>query len=268
MANSQDHLETYFSLVRGSLGANNNPNVQQFRSAYRKLLFCSPHISGNKKTNCNTEFPDELLEVSSALKNVTFSSNVMPANAIEIQEDYETLIGNELEPYDKHMFAIVASNIENDIIRKIMSQVASACKDCAYVFHENSHIQDSLIAKKMKKSQRFHQPSFSTLNIVIASNEVMKMLNQVDYTEFKSVVKTIFNVLNLDSLYEASDFEIHHGKHARRNQITHKEEFILNIVEKYLSMKSKEVCKRITIEERGETKLRKSLNRKTILSGQ
>lgn len=150
-----------------------------------------------------------------------------------------------------------------------MSQAASACKDCAYVFHENSHIQDSLIAKKMKKSQRFHQPSFSTMNIVIASDEVMKTLNQVDYIEFKSMVKTIFNVLNLDSLYESSDFEIHnHGKHARRNQITHKEEFILDIIEKYLSMKSKEVCKRITIEERGETKLRKSLNRKTILSGQ
>lgn len=188
----QDHLETYFSLVRGSLGANNNPNIQQFRSAYRKLLFCSPHISGDKKTNCNTEFPDELLEVSSALKNITLSSNIMPANAIEILEEYETLIENELEPYDEHMFAIVASNIEKGIIRKNMSKNESACNDCAYVFDENSHIQDSLLAKKMKKSQGFHQPSYSTMNILIASNEVMKILNQVDYIEFKSMVKTIF----------------------------------------------------------------------------
>lgn len=48
---SQDHIETYFSLVRGSLGWNNNPNEIQFKSAYRKLLVCMPYLSA-RKTNC------------------------------------------------------------------------------------------------------------------------------------------------------------------------------------------------------------------------
>lgn len=61
---SQDHLETYFSLIRSSLGANNNPNEQQFCAAYRKLLFCVPHLSA-KGTNCNLDVVN-ILTVSSA----------------------------------------------------------------------------------------------------------------------------------------------------------------------------------------------------------
>ena len=41
---SQDHLETFFGLVRSSLGCNNNPTVLQFRSAYRKLLLGSRNV--------------------------------------------------------------------------------------------------------------------------------------------------------------------------------------------------------------------------------
>lgn len=39
---SQDHLETFFSLIRNGLGRNDNPNVSQFSSTFRKLLVCHP----------------------------------------------------------------------------------------------------------------------------------------------------------------------------------------------------------------------------------
>lgn len=48
---SQDHLETYFSLIRSSLGWNNNPNQVQFMAAYRKLLVCTPHLTA-RGGNC------------------------------------------------------------------------------------------------------------------------------------------------------------------------------------------------------------------------
>lgn len=35
---SQDHLEQLFSCIRQMFGCNANPTVQQFKSAYRKLL--------------------------------------------------------------------------------------------------------------------------------------------------------------------------------------------------------------------------------------
>lgn len=63
---SQDHLETYFSLIRSAQGANNNPTYQQFQAAYRSLLICSPHLSA-EGMNCVIN-STEILTVSSGKK--------------------------------------------------------------------------------------------------------------------------------------------------------------------------------------------------------
>lgn len=182
---SQDHIETYFSLIRGSLGANVNPNVAQFQSAYQKLLFCT-HISGH--TNCNVEFPDALLEVSSAPQyKATSDINILRAEAIEISEEYETLIMAESTPYEQHVNALVASTIEMDIIRTIKAQ--SACQDCMNVFSENAKINNNFIAKKQYSGQRPKQPCISTMDILLASNEIMKILQFADYIDIQTMVK-------------------------------------------------------------------------------
>lgn len=68
---------------------------------------------------------------------------------IEIEEDiFHDLSDTEVEPYKQHMRAIVASNIETNIIKKISKQTVSACQDCLNVFSENTKIFDSLIVKK------------------------------------------------------------------------------------------------------------------------
>lgn len=266
---SQDHLETYFSLVRGSLGANTNPNVQQFQSAYRKLLFCTPHISGD--TNCNTEFPDALLEVSSAPQHQMPShiDTFLRAQEIEILVDYDTLIGTELEPYEQHISALIASNIESDITRSIKARSVAACQDCPNIFNENIRIIDSFIAKKQNRGQPIIQPCSSTMNIVLASNEIIRILHSIEHTEFESMIKTIFSNLDIDSLYGSSQFDTHDQKKSKRCcAITHKEEFILNIVQKYMNMKSRNIGARITIEEQGETIQRRKVRRAIILAGQ
>lgn len=150
----QDHLESYFSLVRASLGANNNPNKSQFQSAYRKLLFCCPHISGN--TNCSLEFPNALLEVSSASRSLAQSSidTVIRAKELEILLDYDTLVNSELDPYEQHLSAIVASNIEKEVLKSIKVRSVSACQGCLNIFNENLKCNDNLIQKKMNRGQR------------------------------------------------------------------------------------------------------------------
>lgn len=133
----QDHLETYFSLIRGSLGGNNNPNIQQFQSAYRKLSFCSPHISG-LKTNCNVEFPHELLNISSQVVSVPQDSmhmkKVLQAQAIDFELDYYALIDIEMEPYEQHMYALAASAVENAIIKRFQKQTKSTCIQSMSIF--------------------------------------------------------------------------------------------------------------------------------------
>lgn len=48
---SQDHLETFFSAIRGKGGYNNNPTSRQFQAAYKRLLVHNA-IIGSEHGNC------------------------------------------------------------------------------------------------------------------------------------------------------------------------------------------------------------------------
>lgn len=48
---SQDHVEIYFSCLRGRGGWNNNPNTSQLRWALRQLLFQNS-VQGSVSANC------------------------------------------------------------------------------------------------------------------------------------------------------------------------------------------------------------------------
>lgn len=58
----QDIIEMLFGRIRGCGGFNNNPNVQQFQGAYRKVQ-CNMKLDLSAKSNCrvfDTELPDNL----------------------------------------------------------------------------------------------------------------------------------------------------------------------------------------------------------------
>lgn len=266
---SQDHLETYFSLVRDSLGANINPSQQQFESAYRKLLFFTPHISGDKQTNCNTAFPDALLEVSSATQRLESFDISTGSREIEISVEYPALISAESGQYELHVSALAASNIEFEIFRDIQKRSVLACQHCLQVFNENPKCNDSLIKKKQDRGQHINQPCLSTMNIVLASNEVCKIVESADYIDIVSMTKAIFKSLDIGSLYEFSDFKTHVHKEVpiQNTHLDHKEQFVFKLVEKYLKMKSKEISAKIVIEEQTEAENKRKSRRKTILAG-
>jgi hypothetical protein len=60
---SQDFIEPFFSCIRGRGGFNNNPNAQQFESAYKKLLIRN-EVSTSYNSNCCIE-DVSILSVSS-----------------------------------------------------------------------------------------------------------------------------------------------------------------------------------------------------------
>lgn len=270
---SQDHLETWFSLMRSGLGCNSNPTPEQCRYTYRSLLYCSPHICKTVQTNCNVDFPHQLLTVSSASvqgpKNIDTIKTILFSKAIEIDLDYDECINIELEPYDQHVYALVASTVESSIFQSIHSQNLSACQDCLYVFNENSKIEDSLIASRITKGHLSQQPCISTIDIILASEAVNTALQSHNELDFASVVKTIFaNVLDIDSLYELSNFELHCGSKVDKGySITHKEEFILKIVLSFLNTKARYICKKITLEEQREERERRKIRRNKIVAG-
>lgn len=266
---SQDHLETYFSLIRSSLGWNNNPNEIQFMAAYRKLLVCMPHLSA-RRSNCIIS-SSNILTISSAhqpTQEPSQAPSLDQVTAIEIGvEEFRSLLEAEIDPYDQHMRAFIASSVEESIIKKISIRSVSACQDCLNVFNENQRINDAFITKK-NQTKRQTQPCSSTVDIISSCNVVMKLLQSQAYVAINVVAKTIFVNLDTEQLYDSSFFHNHQNPSSPRSNLTHKEDFIYDVVKEYLCMKSKKIGKRITIEEQNGRAIRRNLTRSIILAGQ
>lgn len=258
--------------MRQSLGANTNPNVEQFRASYRKLLYCSPHISTSVITNCNIELPMQLLTISADDKafKTPYSksiSSVLSAQSVEVDLIYELVINVEMDAYTRHVYALVASTVESEVIRKIKVQTASLCQDCANNFNQNTKICDSLIAKKISRGESVDQPCVSTLNIILASEKINETLQVIENVDFSVCAKAIFNnVLYIESLYEQTEFENHNGNKFH-TLMTHKDEFILNIITIFLGMKAKNICEKISFEDSKEEQEKRNKRRIRILEG-
>lgn len=269
---SQDHLETYFSLIRSSLGWNNNPNDIQFEAAYRKLLVCMPYTSA-RKGNCIIGSTN-ILNVSSAQQPAQHSESIQTIGSsvreLEIDElSLYDLLNREIEPYEEHMHAFIASTVETNIIEWISKRSKSACQCCLYVFNQNSKIYDSFIAKK-NETKPIAQPCRSTVDIIKVCNVVLELLQPHTHVPFNIVGKTIFNHLDIDELYESEEFKNHLNPGCNHTVpgMSHKEHFIYNVMSEYLNLKSKKIGKRITIEEQNGRAIRRNLTRSIILAGQ
>lgn len=272
---SQDHLETFFSLIRGGLGANNNPNTQQLKCAFRKLLICTPFLSA-KGTNCIISATN-LLTVSSEQQSTQkprkqplseTSSRVIESIEMKFEADYNGLINSERDEYDQHINAYLASIIENNIIEKNIARSVSGCKDCLNVFPENIRINDSFLTKK-NQSSYIRQPCKSTVDIIVASNTIMKSLAQLlDHVELNDVVNTTLHCLDIDEIFDSSNFNAHQNNNMPPISLTHKEQFVCNILSEYMHIKSKKICDRVTAEEHKAGNIRKKNTKNIIFAGQ
>lgn len=272
----QDHLEQFFSLVRGCLGANHNPTVAQFEKAYRKLLFCTPSLSKEVQTNCNVDFPHELLHASSdivrtGVQNWTQINKILGSPEIEIQIDPYELVDIQINEYDRHVYSLAAYAVENEIIKRHQKQTVAGCNNCLNAFAENLKIFDSLISKKIKRGEFSNQPCSSTLQIILACEKINASLSQAtENIDYACLAKTIFNNVRYfsESLYELTQFELHNSNNTVANsQITHKEAFILDVVRTFMNMQSRNICKKISIEEQAESHKQRMARRSRIVAG-
>lgn len=83
---SQDHLETFFSLIRSNLGRNNNPNEIQFKASYKKLLVCMPYLSA-RKGNCILSSTD-IFTVSSAKQPISQTPQSLANQTEEVEINF------------------------------------------------------------------------------------------------------------------------------------------------------------------------------------
>lgn len=137
---SQDHIELLFSCIRARGGNNNNPNVNQFRQALRKLMFRNS-VQAPKGSNC--------LEFDIHHQNCIMSFNQTNPSQLDDNSNQEE------DEYPEELFELLRHSnlsyfkenilyyISGYVVRKVDN--AMKCEQCKYVLydkkeeHSNKH---------------------------------------------------------------------------------------------------------------------------------
>lgn len=272
----QDHIETFFGCIRRMQGCSDNPTAVQFAAAYRKLLVFNG-IQGSESGNCINNSTN-ILTVSSRRSTQLLNVTSMPPNEIldNILDDADdvayiqnsngtvfTQPQSSERKYREHKRAYLASLTEIEVCKAIKRCHKKSCQDCITVFLENRSVCDSFV-ELTNKSKTMSQPCESTVSII---NTIEKTLEKFPnrFISFRDTYNMILANIDLNEVYEASNFNEHDNPVS--NPFPHKQLFVGSIIEKCLSLKSKYIGDRLTLERQGECIRHKNL-KKTHREGQ
>lgn len=244
----QDALEMMFGRIRACGGFNNNPNVQQFKGAFRKIQ-CNMRMDLSPASNCrmfDMHLPDNLFYsniyfVSSKRPKIVMSEKTYESQIESILESVETPDDCSIEPIDafntfdtfdrvnathhmldgtsQFMLYYLASKIE----QKIIECKTFHCNSCRLVFDQNQQVDsiDSYVSN--------WRPCYSTIEICKNSEQFFKLYNGHESKpryDFKVLYCLIFRSMDFDKIYPNSKFECDYN---------HKYQFIKCVVGQYIT---------------------------------
>lgn len=152
---SQDFLEMFFGKLRSFHGFNNNPDVINFQSAYRKLcsnIQIAPPLKSNcqkfqmQLTTCSTY--SDIFYVSSRRPKFTTNTTADPAFMSKVADEREAIISDvvRLDEID-HVYHLT-DNIRGASIAYIAQRIEEKikanfiCDHCILIFDENEKVLD------------------------------------------------------------------------------------------------------------------------------
>lgn len=261
----QDALELFFGRIRSCGGFNNNPNVYQFKGAYKKLQANMKLIS-SERGNCRVF--DAELPSHSNFSNIYYVSSkravISPelfeenydAQKDAILQDVASLVQARASDYlmdttSNFSIAHLALLIE----RKILHCPRFYCNSCKTVLIENEKL--SIHNTNTNKSM----PCTSTFDICKKADQFFELYDirrKNSQYDFRVIYCLIFRSMNFESLYRVSKFDCDPG---------HKYQFIKCIVGTYITLKATYVSKEFTFQQYRKI-FRQQLNRLVLRCGQ
>lgn len=234
---SQDHVENFFGCIRRMSGCNDNPSIQQFVAAYRKLLFQN-EVSISNFSNCQNDFTS-LLTVPSRSKG---TPTLVNQSELEILAAYDFEHSNDIENeaidnnnIENNAKAYIGSIVERSVICKMLRSGSKMCSKCINVFTGNEITEDQFMTFKAKNSNIF-LPCKSTLSIIHFVDYFLDRYESVQVS-FSTMVTHIVKNIDMSELYMSSEFGAAHN---------HNADLVECIVKAYLDRKSTDVAKVVT----------------------
>lgn len=230
---------------------------------------CHEVVYDGKKANCITN-ETGILTVSSEIACQSKCRQPRQSAITDLNFNYQEAIDETLEKFDEHLNAYSASEVESRVKYKIRKE-KNNCQQCLKVFHENEMISDSLITRKMLTNGKDvqSQPCKSTVDIIKAINKIHELLPHNGY-DVKLIIMTVLQNLDYERIFNGTEFDGHIDPEKEETHnwpISHKENFIRNIVECYVNMKAHNFYGKKSDEERGAY-IRHDNKKQTHFAGQ
>jgi hypothetical protein len=164
---SQDHLETFFSAVRASLGFNDNPTVRQFSRIMKKLLVHN-EIRGGRGQNCQDDGTPSVLMVN--------STSSLKRKTIDPSPEFNTDVSALIPGFDHDYISsglhqskfkeAVLYYVSGFVVRKVIQKLN--CDECANALtasDEESQNEALLKRKRFGNLVRASQDAFFVCKI-------------------------------------------------------------------------------------------------------
>lgn len=239
---SQDHLEMFFGKMRSRGGYNDNPNVIQFQSAYKKNVICTELKLREK----GILYESSILNVSSTESIATINDNTpsydthnMTLTNMSEENVYllmQDVITSPLDEYTRHIVIYIAGFVSRRILQKLKCVV---CQQL--LIGDKADFLLSLINIKDRGGLTY--PSTAVIKIVKSCENFIKFENKaICYKKFISYFTK--DLSNLD-LFKSHDVE-HDPQHLYL--------LLLSIVKLYLDIRCNHISKSDHVTERNYLK--------------
>lgn len=233
---SQDHVETFFSLIRRMNGWNNNPSAKQFNASYRKVLHLA-NVSVPLNANCIPQDDTVLLKISNkSVRNeqeMTQHSAQQKADIdfIHLFTDHDYFQHNNwyLTEYAEEVITYISGYVARSVEKKIN------CSFCKELLISKAQ-EDTCTNKLLKRKNRG--------GLYLASPDVIKICKNAEKTLrlnrdklFKT--KNILNVLICQSLgtLPSSVFNINEHIYDQSPLFDHRNQIIKQILQSFFNVR-------------------------------
>lgn len=255
---SQDPLELLFGRIRTLNGNNDNPTVNQFTSAFRKIQIKN-EITASKLANCEDKL--RILTVSSRRQlqcmkeNINFdATKATPAELEEFEqleineEELEDAFENSLNTNDflldcgeEASIARIGGFVETNIL-----EIGRFECDCKHVLLRNEKVNEFTLTANNSI------PCISTVYVCKIANACFnKYRNQILFN-YEKLIEKIMATIHLNNVF---------------TQESHKKGFVLYIVMEFIRLQATYIAKNLTLIEQ-KILCRKHLNKKIHFLGQ
>lgn len=112
---SQDHLESFFGRIRSLNGFNDNPTIEQFNGALRKIIV-NDEIKSSTKANCHDSLHLSILNVS--------SGNVKTVDVKTVDDNLNEILDLDAEQFER-MQSIQREYDSSDVMDASIGYVAA-----------------------------------------------------------------------------------------------------------------------------------------------